>query len=125
MYFLIYSSYTTEFNNDSLKILLTQSREKNKKLGITGMLLFLGLKFVQLLEGEEKAVKTLYNEICLDARHKSVVLLNEGTTKEQMFAGWAMAFNSVYPEDFTNVEGLERLNSSSVLQVFKKLSLEI
>ncbi|RYY06510.1 MAG: BLUF domain-containing protein [Sphingobacteriaceae bacterium] len=123
MYFLIYSSYARiEFNQADLKVLLIQSREKNKQSGVSGMLLFLNGKFIQFLEGEEKEIKSLYAKISQDKRHTSVVLLKEGTTDQRLFTNWSMAFSSVTPEELANEEGLEKINSPFALQVFTKLS---
>ncbi|RYE31923.1 MAG: BLUF domain-containing protein [Sphingobacteriaceae bacterium] len=125
MYFLIYSSYAqVEFSHPDLKRLLTKSREKNKRLAVSGMLLFLEGKFIQFLEGEEADVKSLYNTIYKDNRHKSVVVLKEGFTENRLFTDWSMAFSTVTPEEIASGEGFEKLNSASALQIFKKLSLD-
>lgn len=123
MYFLIYSSYTSiQFSDNDLKALLKQSRENNKKSGISGMLLFLGWQFLQLLEGEEEAVKNLYNAICKDERHKSIVLLDEGYTEDRIFPDWYMGFNTASSNEMLAEEGYSKLNSSSALQLLKRLS---
>ena len=43
--------------------LFTEARSNNKKLGITGALLLSEDRFVQVLEGEEDAVRTLFTHI--------------------------------------------------------------
>lgn len=126
MYFLIYSSYARfDFSHEDLKALLFQSREKNKYSGVSGMLLFLQGKFIQFLEGEETAVRSLYTKINQDKRHKSIVLLKEGTSEARLFSSWLMAFSSVTPEELASEEGLEKTNSNAALQVFKKLSTDL
>jgi len=123
MYFLIYSSYkTSDFTADELKALLVQSRQKNSISDITGMLLLCGWQFVQMLEGEEKNVKLLYHHICNDDRHKSIVLLKEGFMESRVFSDWSMGFNTVSSESFKEIEGYQRLNAATALQLFKKLS---
>ncbi len=126
MYFLIYSSYAmVQFNHEQLESLLIKSREKNLKTGISGMLLFLEGKFIQYLEGDEVEVKTLYNKIYNDKRHKSVVVLKEGTAESRLFTDWAMAFGGVTPEEIAANKGYQKLNSPAALQIFKKLSLDV
>lgn len=123
MYFLIYSSYSSfEFNHGDLKELLVLSRERNKRSGISGMLLFIKGKFIQFLEGEENEVKSLYTKINHDKRHTSVVILREGRIDERLFINWSMAFSPVTPEELASGEGFEKINSSSALQIFTKLS---
>lgn len=123
MYFLIYSSYkVSEFNPDELTELLVQSREKNKTLNITGMLLLCGWQFVQMLEGEEQAVKALYYEICKDARHKLVILLKEGFMESRIFPDWQMGFNTISSQAISGIEGYSQLNSPLALKLFKKMA---
>lgn len=76
MFHLVYTSYSTApFSEEELIQLLNQSRVSNKKLDITGMLVYLDNKFIQVLEGERTAVVKLYEKIAGDPRHKKVALL--------------------------------------------------
>ena len=100
MYFLIYRSEANNLMNDeALKLLLTQSRERNNTLGITGMLVYYDNKFIQLLEGNEKQVKFVYDSICKDNRHKQVTTLKQGTAKKRLFPGWTMSFRTASNEE--------------------------
>lgn len=100
MYFLIYrSEATSQMQEDDLKSLLSQSREHNKSIDITGMLLYFDNKFLQLLEGDEKDVKHLYAAICKDPRHKNVHTLKEGPAQQRLFPGWSMSFRVLSRED--------------------------
>ncbi len=47
--------------------------------------------FVQVLEGQECAVRSLYALIEKDPRHDSVSLLETRTVDERVFSRWAMA----------------------------------
>ncbi len=79
MMFLIYvSSEVAPFSAVELRDLLAKSRSKNAQLGITGMLLYRRGKFMQILEGEEDAVQTLYRKITHDPRHRRIVILFQG-----------------------------------------------
>ena len=112
MYYLIYSSYAAqEFNDESLTQLLMQAREKNKRLGITGMLVFFTGNFIQLIEGEEHAVRQLGIEISQDTRHKHFMILNDGLIDNRFFSDWSMGFRSVNPENQHAVECFKELNS--------------
>lgn len=48
---------------------------KNQQASVTGILLFNGNHFFQLLEGPEESVKAIYQRICEDSRHYNVVEL--------------------------------------------------
>ncbi|MBC7913060.1 MAG: BLUF domain-containing protein [Pyrinomonadaceae bacterium] len=103
MYFLIYRSVaSTNMTEEALKLLLAQSRERNKTLDITGMLVFFDGKFLQLLEGDEKDVKQLYADICRDSRHKQLITLKEGPANQRQFPGWSMSFRTISAEEISN-----------------------
>lgn len=89
-------------SDEALKSLLAQSRVRNKKLGITGMLLHFGNQFIQLIEGDEKQIRLLYADICADSRHKQIVALKAGGTKERLFPDWSMSFKSLTPEEIAS-----------------------
>jgi hypothetical protein len=103
MYFLIYrSEVSTIMLEDDLALLLTQSRNRNQGMNITGMLLFFDDKFLQLLEGEEKDVKQIYESICKDARHKNIKMLKDGHIDKRVFPGWSMSFRLVAKQEIAD-----------------------
>lgn len=59
---------------------------------VTGTMIFNEDWFLQLLEGDEAAVKERYERNVLDPRHKDIELLFEGETAERRFKNWSMAF---------------------------------
>ncbi len=71
--------YRSQLNSSceslSLTSLIDKARENNGALNITGILLFNGVEFLQILEGTEEIVDTLFSKISLDDRHHSVVEL--------------------------------------------------
>lgn len=71
--------------------LFSQARSNNKRQQITGALLLSDNWFVQILEGEESAVRALFDHITTDPRHDSVSLLDARTVTDRVFARWAMA----------------------------------
>jgi Sensors of blue-light using FAD len=96
MYFMMYvSSAVTPFSQPELVELLTLCREKNEKLGITGMLLYKDGSFMQLLEGEETTLRELYTVISRDERHCGILMLHKGFQEERQFTGWSMGFRDL------------------------------
>lgn len=59
----------------TLEDMVTKANNKNSSHDVTGILLFDGLHFFQLLEGPRDAVQGIYDRICLDARHHNLVEL--------------------------------------------------
>lgn len=114
MQYLIYvSSATIHFSDQDLKMLLKASRENNASLGITGMLLYADDNFIQVIEGEEDALNTLYGKITRDNRHKSFSILLRGEIKERNFADWSMGFKKISKEEFSQIAGFKNLSANS------------
>jgi hypothetical protein len=108
MYHLIYTSYAIEpFDEAKLIELLKKARENNRLLDITGMLLYVNGKFMQVLEGKPQTVKDLYSHISNDMRHKRVTTLLEGESPNRIFDRWSMGFKKLSDDDFKNLSGFE------------------
>lgn len=89
---LIYRSRAVEpVSSEDLTGLLIRARERNAALQVTGILLFDGIHFVQLLEGPDTAVTQLFHAIRRDAAHKNVVRLMQDQGPARRFGGDAMA----------------------------------
>lgn len=78
-----------------LPAILESARRRNRADGITGLLLFNGARFLQLLEGEEDKVRAAYARISADPRHGGIALLGTGMAGGRAFAGWDMAYEQV------------------------------
>ena len=70
--------------------ILEQSRARNPRLGITGILCYSEDLFIQVLEGGRDEVCELYNTIVRDDRHQHVRLLSFEEIRERRFGGWTM-----------------------------------
>lgn len=128
---LVYVSAAREFfSAEKLKALLAQSREKNARLGITGLLLHKSGTFMQILEGPEPEVLKLFSAIERDPRHCNVNRLFVWPIERREFANWSMAFHEMapdepFPDGFSSLlrggDGLEKMNlgrSRSFVQTF-------
>ncbi len=95
LYQLLYNSVAAEpMDGAALQAILSGAREHNAAHDITGLLIYEDRtrEFLQVLEGPEAAVKTLYARICNDVRHGHMDVLTEGPIAERGFAGWSMGF---------------------------------
>ena len=96
MFRLIYvSSARKLMDKDALLGILAKAREKNARLGITGMLLYKDGNFLQLLEGEESLVRDVYATIARDTRHFDSMIMMEEAVSERMFTEWSMGFHDL------------------------------
>lgn len=103
---LVYISAATRlFSEDDLKALLEQSRKKNKRLGITGMLLYKDGNFMQVLEGSNETVTGLYRTIERDPRHHGVWELIRQQLEAREFPAWSMGFRNLKDVDLQQMPG--------------------
>ena len=118
---LIYvSSATRLFNEEELLNLLQLSRSNNEQAEITGMLLYKGGNFMQVIEGPEEAVTALYQKILRDPRHTGIMLLTKEPLKERQFPDWSMGFQNLdklSPEEIPGYSPF--LNEDFTSEVFR------
>jgi hypothetical protein len=88
---LLYASRATTPADTSVhESILEQSRTRNPKLGITGILCYSDNLFIQVLEGGRDEVCELYNTIVRDGRHQHVRILGFEEIRERRFGSWTM-----------------------------------
>lgn len=106
MFHVLYASVATEpFTTEQLRELLRRAREHNVAAGITGMLLYKNGNFMQVLQGEEPAVRALTASIQQDQRHCAYQELLQGQTQRRSFADWSMGFADLGGEEARNTPG--------------------
>lgn len=92
---LIYQSKATQdFGTLHLFNLLTEARIRNKRLGITGHLLFVDGVFTQCVEGKSASIDALWESLLRDVRHDGLEILARFAITERRFSEWRMAFSS-------------------------------
>ncbi len=72
--------------------ILAVARVNNRRLGVTGALLFSDGCFAQVLEGPLAAVEQVFESIQCDPRHRDVNVLSFEPVEGRAFANWSMAF---------------------------------
>jgi hypothetical protein len=73
-----------------LEQIMTSATRNNERAGITGLLLFNGRNFLQLLEGERDAIEGLLDRVEGDPRHSGVVVMTDIEIPSRRFPGWSM-----------------------------------
>ncbi|MEM9313551.1 MAG: BLUF domain-containing protein [Pseudomonadota bacterium] len=99
------STQTQAFGNGDLLQLLHAAREKNARLGITGLLLHRDDSFFQILEGGEEEVLQLFERISKDERHQRVEIVTEGPVGAREYTDWQMAFVELDGQDYSAMPG--------------------
>jgi len=80
-----------------------RARVKNRRMGVTGLLVFDGDCFCQQLEGGRLAVLELAELIEKDPRHSHYRLLHEGARAERRFGNWHMAYGLLPADDLESL----------------------
>jgi hypothetical protein len=97
---IIYCSQAThDISPDELVALLEQARQHNDQAGLSGMLLYCSQSFLQVLEGDSRALDATYARILADTRHTNLRLLLDAEVLSPLFPDWTMGFEHVDDED--------------------------
>ncbi len=86
----LYISTAPTLLREEVEAILATSARNNPARGITGLLLFNGRNFLQLLEGELDEVAGLMETITADPRHAGVSVLDRRTIEARTCPDWAM-----------------------------------
>jgi len=88
---LLYSSQAAQdITEQDIADILKKSQKNNHEADVTGVLLYGGQLFMQVLEGPELAVLRLYVTICEDARNSLNQIVYITYTNKRMFGDWSM-----------------------------------
>jgi hypothetical protein len=110
--FVYISTVATPSPDDPVPAILARSRRNNRSVGLTGVLLHRGRRFLQVLEGERAAVEATVARIRQDPRHKAIVALSEREVTARAFGDWAMASDSeLSPDGIVSV--VDRLTANA------------
>jgi hypothetical protein len=76
----------------ALTAILPRAAEKNRALGVTGLLLADDRSFIQILEGPRASVSAVFQQISQDRRHSGVVLVEMTEIAALSYPRWGMAY---------------------------------
>jgi hypothetical protein len=117
MYYIVYvSSAKSKFSEKELLSILDEARKNNAGMGITGLMVYIDGNIIQLLEGEENDVNTIYSKIALDTRHTGVLKLLSGPLAKRNFDDWSMQFKSLSYQDAEQISGYKNLDKEIFLR---------
>ena len=106
---LTYTSWAkaglTDGDVDSI---LGQSRVNNPLDGVTGLLVFNGGAFVQLIEGGERAIDDLVERLRHDPRHSEFRIRDRRTIARRSFPDWSMGMLRLASGSFEGREAVDR-----------------
>lgn len=93
---IVYVSTATQLLAEAqLEALLQDAMTHNKRLGVTGVLLYSGGDFMQCIEGPDQAVQTIYERITASHLHKNMIELLNEPCAACLFPSWHMGLACV------------------------------
>lgn len=123
---LIYRSKPFGFDHAMLAGILMQARHNNRRDDITGALICRHDLYIQLIEGPEAAIDTLYAKISADDRHCEVHVATSGDVSERMFPEWEMLDDEMPTLTWSPQEiadgAIEKVTPASLREVFERIA---
>ena len=120
---IVYFSQAVEpFDIESL---LEQSIRNNLKWDITGMTFYVRGNIIQVLEGEEQAVETLYRRIEADDRHHKVERILTRPVTQRLFKDYSMGYESISHSQLEEIKAAFPLDKSETTAEEEPLVLRI
>ncbi|MBO0952674.1 BLUF domain-containing protein [Fibrella forsythiae] len=106
-YCLTYFSSAVSSTTEEVVIeIVNLSREKNARLNITGVLLYINGRIVQVLEGPQQAVEDLYESIRADPRHTDVRTVISQPITKRSFDNWYMGYETLTTRQYEEVRNI-------------------
>jgi hypothetical protein len=81
--------------DDELADILTVARTNNSKIDVTGILLYSGGTFIQVLEGMPEVINKLLKTIEDDLRHKNIIVIVDEDLEKRNFQDWSMGYSTI------------------------------
>jgi len=103
---LYISDAVDDLSEDSINTILESAKKNNPSRGITGLLVYGGGVFAQVLEGPERDVLKKYVEIMTDTRHRNCRIVYITTTTERIFKDISMAALQAIPLELAHIAEL-------------------
>ena len=97
-------------SGEDCKNILESSRRNNERDGVTGFLVYAANgTFIQIIEGDAKALDTTYSRISNDSRHFQVTKLLNIAIEERLFPDWSMGFRMLDDSEAESLQGFVNL----------------
>ncbi|WP_438971565.1 diguanylate phosphodiesterase [Methylophaga sp.] len=134
---LVYkSTITDQLDKDRVQEMSLVFKHRNRQRNITGLLLFDGEHFLQVLEGSSQSIGSLYEDIKLDSRHKKLVTVLHEPIFKRTFSDWGLAFISIgkdnqielptnhngtnQPQYLSELESVDENRAAMIIDAFAK-----
>lgn len=104
--------------SDTISGIARQARSNNERTDITGLLVFDGKHFVQVMEGPQQAVVSTADLMKTDRRHERMEVLHSAAqTRPRRFPHWRLGYLVLDLQEF-GLEGLRGKRGREALDAF-------
>ena len=97
------SSARDGLKSDDLNKIVDSALRFNNENDITGIILYRGGIFLQLLEGEATLIQNLFEKIKLDHRHTNIVEVFNIPCKKRIFTTWSEGYREITEFDLKTI----------------------
>lgn len=112
---LLYISDASDgLDDEAVNAILKSAGKNNPPLGITGVLVFGGGVFAQVLEGPERGVLEKYVQVVADSRHRNCRIVYISTAARRLFEGVSMAALQALPLELAHIAELDAHRKETV-----------
>ena len=111
--FLFVSTLSAQTGPSEFANIVRKARITNKMLGLTGVLIFDGIRFCEQLEGDTIHINNRLECIRKDPRHTDMNLLHVGPLEQRRFTRFSMGYAVV--EDTEVLDSLSRLQGQTAI----------
>ena len=123
---LAYTSRASlDFSSADLADIHQSARHLNALDGVTGLLVFDGTRFLQIIEGPQEAIDNLVERLRRDRRHGSLEIRDERFVEARSFPDWSMELTRVSTGYFTARPELEIALPDRVAPAVRELILRM
>ena len=86
------SVLSPSFSTARLNEIIAPSRRNNERNHVSGMLLFTGIDFLGILEGDDRDLGDLWLRLKRDQRHRDLIRIGDELCGARWFPVWMMAY---------------------------------
>jgi hypothetical protein len=108
---------------DDVEEILSSARINNPLDGLTGVLIFNGTAFLQVVEGSESAVDGLTARLQADPRHFNMSIRDQRLIETRTFPDWSMAYVRLEDGSFEGEEAVTRALGRDLPQGLRNIVL--
>ncbi|AXT58237.1 BLUF domain-containing protein [Aquimarina sp. AD1] len=123
LYTISYVSTSAELSDFQINELLHITKLKNEDLGITGILMYSDQNFFQIIEGQKKVIKCLYQKIEKDIRHFNLIRILDRSINIPSFTSFQSTYTIVNREkDYSDLQQFLEIEKIYNPKNFKNIS---